>query len=133
MQLTSSISHVSMSLITLTRYVRAEHARFISLQASGGRIKDVDWFAIALRKAAGDVPDDEFDLGEVAKKLGVSRSTLYNWDKNGLANAKFGTIVRLSQLSNIELTKLSNRLGPAAMHPVIKMERRRASKNPINK
>lgn len=63
---------------------------------------EIDWLAVAIAKLGG--PD------EAGPKIGVSRSRIYVWLKNGIAGANHGAIRKLSRLTHVPMEYL--REGP---------------------
>ncbi|MGC2495932.1 hypothetical protein [Candidatus Binatus sp.] len=64
----------------------------------------IDWFAAAIAKLGG--------ISVAAKRLKVSRATIYHWLDEGLARATLGTVFAISQQSNTPIEYLVRRMGP---------------------
>ena len=64
----------------------------------------IDWLAAAIAQMDG--------IPVAAKKLKVSRGTIYNWLDKGLVHASFGAVVELSRQSNTPIEYLIRRMGP---------------------
>lgn len=46
---------------------------------------------------------------QLAKELGISERSIIRWEKEGLGNASFKHVVKISQLFEVDLNELSNR------------------------
>lgn len=46
---------------------------------------------------------------QLAKELGVSERSIIRWEKEGLRNASFKHVVKISQLFEVDLNELGNR------------------------
>jgi hypothetical protein len=64
----------------------------------------IDWLAAAMAYMGG--------ISVAAKKLKVSRGTIYNWLDEGLARASLGTVFAISRQSNTPIEYLIRRMGP---------------------
>ena len=64
----------------------------------------IDWLAAAIAAMGG--------IAVAAKKLRVSRGTVYNWLDLGLAKATLGTVVAISKCGNAPIEYLIRRTGP---------------------
>ena len=64
----------------------------------------IDWLAAAIADMGG--------ISVAAKKLKVSRGTIYHWLDEGLARATLGTVVAISRQGNTAIEYLIRRMGP---------------------
>jgi hypothetical protein len=64
----------------------------------------IDWLAAAIAYMGG--------ISVAAKKLKVSRGTIYHWLDEGLACATLGTVVAISRQGNTTIEYLIRRMGP---------------------
>jgi hypothetical protein len=64
----------------------------------------IDWLAAAIAHTGG--------ISVAAKKLKVSRGTIYHWLDEGLARASLGTVVAISRQGNTPIEYLISRIGP---------------------
>jgi hypothetical protein len=64
----------------------------------------IDWLAAAIAYMDG--------ISIAAKKLKVSRGTIYHWLDEGLARATLGTVVAISQQGHAPIEYLVGRMGP---------------------
>jgi hypothetical protein len=64
----------------------------------------VDWLAAAIAYMGG--------ISVAAKKLKVSRATIYHWLDEGLARASLETVVAISGQGNTAIEYLIRRMGP---------------------
>lgn len=46
---------------------------------------------------------------QLVKELGVSERSIIRWEKEGLRNASFKHVVKISQLFEVDLNELGNR------------------------
>jgi hypothetical protein len=82
----------------------------------------IDWLAAAIAYTGG--------ISVAAKKLKVSRGTIYHWLDEGLARASLGTVVAISQQGNTPIEYLIGRIGPfkpidaTTRHSANRIERR---------
>jgi hypothetical protein len=67
-------------------------------------VQKIDWLAAAMAYMGG--------ISVAAKKLKVSRGTIYNWLDEGLARASLGTVFAISRQSNTPIEYLIRRMGP---------------------
>jgi hypothetical protein len=66
-------------------------------------VQKIDWLAAAMAYMGG--------ISVAAKKLKVSRGTIYNWLDEGLARTSLGTVFAISRQSNIPIEYLIRRMG----------------------
>ena len=64
----------------------------------------IDWLAAAMAYMGG--------ISVAAKRLKVSRATIYHWLDEGLARTNLGTIFAISRQSNTPIEYLIRRIGP---------------------
>jgi hypothetical protein len=67
-------------------------------------VPKIDWLAAAMAYMGG--------ISVAAKKLKVSRATIYHWLDEGLARTSLGTVFAISQQSNTPIEYLIRRMGP---------------------
>lgn len=67
-------------------------------------VQKIDWLAAAMAYMGG--------ISVAAKKLKVSRGTIYNWLDEGLARASLETVFAISRQSNTPIEYLIRRIGP---------------------
>ena len=67
-------------------------------------VQRIDWLAAAMAYMGG--------ISVAAKKLKVSRGTIYHWLDEGLARTSLGTVFAISQQSNTPIEYLIRRIGP---------------------
>ena len=67
-------------------------------------VQKIDWLAAAMAYMGG--------ISVAAKKLKVSRGTIYNWLDEGLARASLETVVAISGQGNTAIEYLILRTGP---------------------
>lgn len=67
-------------------------------------LQKIDWLAAAVACMGG--------ISLAAKKLKVSRATIYHWLDEGLARASLGTVMAISRQGNIAIEYLIRRMGP---------------------
>jgi hypothetical protein len=67
-------------------------------------VQKIDWLAAAVACMGG--------ISVAAKRLKVSRATIYHWLDEGLARATLGTVVAISRQGNIPIEYLIRRMGP---------------------
>lgn len=67
-------------------------------------VQKIDWLAAAMANMGG--------LSVAAKKLKVSRATIYHWLDEGLARTSLGTVFEISRQSNTPIEYLIRRMGP---------------------
>jgi hypothetical protein len=66
--------------------------------------KKIDWLAAAIAYTGG--------ISVAAKKLKVSRGTIYHWLDEGLARASLGTVAAIGIEGNTPIEYLIRRMGP---------------------
>ena len=64
----------------------------------------IDWLAAAIANMGG--------ITVAAKRLKVSRATIYHWLDDGLARATLATVFAISQQGNAPIQHLIRRIGP---------------------
>ena len=64
----------------------------------------IDWLAAAIAYTG--------EISVAAKKLKVSRGTIYHWLDEGLARASLGTVVAIGREGNTPIEYLIRRMGP---------------------
>jgi hypothetical protein len=64
----------------------------------------IDWLAAAIADMGG--------ISVAAKKLKVSRGTIYHWLDEGLAHASLGSVAAISRQGNTPIEHLIRRMGP---------------------
>ena len=79
-------------------------------------LPDFDWLNVAVRKTG--TQGNEWSMQRAAKRLAVSRGTLYHWLKHGLEMAPSGKLVRIADISGVEIENLLKRLGPRATNGI---------------
>jgi AraC-like DNA-binding protein len=67
--------------------------------------EDINWFLLAIRKA-GEERAEEWSLQTAAARLKVSRGALYHYLKRGLETAPLVKVMRLAELSEIDIARL---------------------------
>jgi hypothetical protein len=67
-------------------------------------VQKIDWLAAAIANMDG--------ISVAAKKLKVSRGTIYHWLDKGLAHASLGTVAAISRQGNTPIEHLIHRIGP---------------------
>lgn len=67
-------------------------------------VRGTDWLAVAIGNMGG--------IGQAARKMGVSRQTIYNWLEQGLGTIEFEKVVRLAKQADVPLDYIARRLGP---------------------
>ena len=67
-------------------------------------VQKIDWLAAAIAHMDG--------ISVAAKKLKVSRATIYHWLDEGLARASLETVVAISRQGNTAIEYLIRRMGP---------------------
>jgi DNA-binding phage protein len=67
-------------------------------------VQKIDWLAAAIAHMDG--------ISVAAKKLKVSRGTIYHWLDEGLARASLETVMAISRHGNTAIEYLIRRMGP---------------------
>ncbi len=67
-------------------------------------VQKIDWLAAAIANMGG--------ISVAAKRLKVSRATIYHWLDDGLGRASLGTVVAISRQGNTAIEYLIRRMGP---------------------
>jgi hypothetical protein len=95
----------------ITAYINEQYERALRFMIEHGKgavplpHQEWDWLAYAVRAAGGP----SRSIGVAAKKLGVTRSTIYEWIAEGAGKASVEKILLLSELSNVPVNFLVRR------------------------